>query len=162
MNQIPNVQPDLLEQFDQKTINPGSQKVGEKKRKDQFKKLIAGAVGVRWSLTTRGSHFLCILYWLRQCLCVWWTSRFHGFLFRMHVKDCFLPRWFGTSFTPGALPDATLPFYPGLGPSLRMHWLVRVTGWISEECTVLENNLFPASSLCVGSCFCKYLGFFFF
>ncbi|XP_027030360.1 exportin-5 [Tachysurus fulvidraco] len=45
MNQIPNVQPDLLEQFDQKTINPASQKVGEKKRKDQFKKLIAGAVG---------------------------------------------------------------------------------------------------------------------
>ncbi|XP_053475356.1 exportin-5 isoform X2 [Ictalurus furcatus] len=45
MNQIPNVQPDMLEQFDQKTINPASQKVGEKKRKDQFKKLIAGAVG---------------------------------------------------------------------------------------------------------------------
>ncbi|GAA6098173.1 exportin-5 [Tachysurus ichikawai] len=45
MNQIPNVQRDLLEQFDQKTINPASQKVGEKKRKDQFKKLIAGAVG---------------------------------------------------------------------------------------------------------------------
>ncbi|KAG7314070.1 hypothetical protein KOW79_022566 [Hemibagrus wyckioides] len=45
MNQIPNVQPELLEQFDQKTINPAAQKVGEKKRKDQFKKLIAGAVG---------------------------------------------------------------------------------------------------------------------
>ncbi|XP_046699270.1 exportin-5 isoform X1 [Silurus meridionalis] len=45
MNQIPNIQPDLLEQFDQKTINPALQKIGEKKRKDQFKKLIAGAVG---------------------------------------------------------------------------------------------------------------------
>lgn len=57
MNQIPNIQPDLLEQFDQKTINPASQKVGEKKRKDQFKKLIAGAIGVRLPLPTRGRHF---------------------------------------------------------------------------------------------------------
>ncbi|TSP25427.1 Exportin-5 [Bagarius yarrelli] len=45
MNQIPDIQPDLLEQFDQRTINPAAQKVGEKKKKDQFKKLIAGAVG---------------------------------------------------------------------------------------------------------------------
>ncbi|XP_066518389.1 exportin-5 [Hoplias malabaricus] len=45
MDQIPNINLEQLEQFDQRTVNPGLQKVGEKKRKDQFKKLIAGAVG---------------------------------------------------------------------------------------------------------------------
>lgn len=25
-------------------------------------------------------------------------------------------------FTPGALPDATLTIYPGLGPALEKHW----------------------------------------
>uniref|UniRef100_A0A4W4ESG8 Exportin-5 n=1 Tax=Electrophorus electricus TaxID=8005 RepID=A0A4W4ESG8_ELEEL len=45
MNQIPNIHPEHLEQFDQKTVDPMLQKVGEKKRKDQFKKLIAGTVG---------------------------------------------------------------------------------------------------------------------
>ncbi|KAI4875180.1 hypothetical protein NFI96_008594 [Prochilodus magdalenae] len=47
MNQIPNIHPEQLEQFDQRTVNPSLQKVGEKKRKDQFKKLIAGTVGVK-------------------------------------------------------------------------------------------------------------------
>uniref|UniRef100_A0AAR2IJZ5 Exportin-5 n=1 Tax=Pygocentrus nattereri TaxID=42514 RepID=A0AAR2IJZ5_PYGNA len=45
MNQIPNIHLEQLEQFDQRTVNPALQKVGEKKRKDQFKKLIAGTVG---------------------------------------------------------------------------------------------------------------------
>ncbi|XP_076867648.1 exportin-5 [Brachyhypopomus gauderio] len=45
MNQIPKIHPEQLEQFDQKTVNPTLQKAGEKKRKDQFKKLIAGTVG---------------------------------------------------------------------------------------------------------------------
>ncbi|XP_072526309.1 exportin-5 [Salminus brasiliensis] len=45
MNQIPNIHPEQLEQFDQRTVNPAGQKIGEKKRKDQFKKLIAGTVG---------------------------------------------------------------------------------------------------------------------
>ncbi|XP_062864939.1 exportin-5 [Trichomycterus rosablanca] len=45
MSQIPGVKADLLEQFDQRTINPKQQKVGDKKRRDHFKKLIAGAVG---------------------------------------------------------------------------------------------------------------------
>uniref|UniRef100_A0A8B9JM35 Exportin-5 n=1 Tax=Astyanax mexicanus TaxID=7994 RepID=A0A8B9JM35_ASTMX len=45
MNQIPNIHPEQMEQFDQRTLNPTLQKIGEKKRKDQFKKLIAGTVG---------------------------------------------------------------------------------------------------------------------
>lgn len=44
MNQIPDVQADALEQFDQK-IQPGASKLGEKKKKEQFRRLIAGTVG---------------------------------------------------------------------------------------------------------------------
>lgn len=47
MNQIPDIHIDALEQFDQKTIQPAVTKAAEKKRKDQFKRLIAGTVGVR-------------------------------------------------------------------------------------------------------------------
>lgn len=47
MTQIPNIQLEALDQFDQKILNPGTNKVTEKKRKEHFKKLIAGAVGVR-------------------------------------------------------------------------------------------------------------------
>ncbi|XP_055358363.1 exportin-5 [Betta splendens] len=45
MTQIPNINVEALDQFDHRLIEPGSQKVGEKKRKEQFKKLIAGTVG---------------------------------------------------------------------------------------------------------------------
>ncbi|XP_073729012.1 exportin-5 isoform X2 [Misgurnus anguillicaudatus] len=45
MNQIPEIQMEALEQFDQKTIQPNASKAGEKKRKELFKKLIAGTVG---------------------------------------------------------------------------------------------------------------------
>ncbi|XP_067277534.1 exportin-5 [Pseudorasbora parva] len=45
MNQIPDIQVDALEQFDQKAIQPAVSKAGEKKKKDQFKRLIAGTVG---------------------------------------------------------------------------------------------------------------------
>ena len=62
MNQIPNIHPEQLEQFDQRTVNPSLQKVGEKKRKDQFKKLIAGTVGVR------GGRLLMLR--VRFCVCV--------------------------------------------------------------------------------------------
>lgn len=46
MNQIPDIQVDALEQFDQKAIQSAVTKAGEKKKKEQFKQLIAGAVGV--------------------------------------------------------------------------------------------------------------------
>lgn len=46
MTQIPNIQQDALDQFDHKILNPGTNKVADKKRRDQFKKLIAGTVGV--------------------------------------------------------------------------------------------------------------------
>ncbi|XDV50889.1 hypothetical protein PO909_019878 [Leuciscus waleckii] len=45
MNQIPDIQVDALEQFDQKAIQPAVSKAGEKKKKEQFKRLIAGIVG---------------------------------------------------------------------------------------------------------------------
>uniref|UniRef100_A0AAQ5YGZ7 Exportin-5 n=1 Tax=Amphiprion ocellaris TaxID=80972 RepID=A0AAQ5YGZ7_AMPOC len=45
MTQIPNISVDALDQYDKRLMDPKAQKLGEKKRKDQFKKLIAGTVG---------------------------------------------------------------------------------------------------------------------
>uniref|UniRef100_A0A8C7TAI9 Importin N-terminal domain-containing protein n=1 Tax=Oncorhynchus mykiss TaxID=8022 RepID=A0A8C7TAI9_ONCMY len=46
MTQIPDINLEALDQYDQRLLEPSSaQRLGEKKRKDQFKKLIAGAVG---------------------------------------------------------------------------------------------------------------------
>jgi len=46
MEQIPEIQKDCLDQFDCKLLNPSLQKVADKRRKDQFKRLIAGCIGV--------------------------------------------------------------------------------------------------------------------
>lgn len=46
MEQIPDIQRDSLEQFDSKLLNPSLQKVADKRRKDHFKRLIAGCIGV--------------------------------------------------------------------------------------------------------------------
>lgn len=54
MIQIPNISFEALDQFDQKLMGAKGQRLGEKKKKkDQFKKLIAGVVGVMPHLTTR-------------------------------------------------------------------------------------------------------------
>uniref|UniRef100_A0A1A8S6Q7 Exportin-5 n=1 Tax=Nothobranchius rachovii TaxID=451742 RepID=A0A1A8S6Q7_9TELE len=45
MTQIPNISKEALDQYDQRLLKPSVHKAGEKKRKDQFKKLIAGTVG---------------------------------------------------------------------------------------------------------------------
>ncbi|XP_038148996.1 exportin-5 [Cyprinodon tularosa] len=45
MTQIPNINMEALDHYDQRLVDPNAQKFGEKKRKDQFKKLIAGTVG---------------------------------------------------------------------------------------------------------------------
>ncbi|TNN51552.1 Exportin-5 [Liparis tanakae] len=45
MTQIPNISVETLDQYDNRLIDPNAQKLGEKKRKDQFKRLIAGTVG---------------------------------------------------------------------------------------------------------------------
>ncbi|XP_056147857.1 exportin-5 [Lampris incognitus] len=47
MNQIPDINMEALEQYDHRLMdpNPNAQKVSDKKKKDQFKKLVAGAVG---------------------------------------------------------------------------------------------------------------------
>ncbi|XP_070772253.1 exportin-5 [Enoplosus armatus] len=45
MTQIPNINMEALDQYDHRLMDPNAQKVGDKKRKDQFKKLIAGTVG---------------------------------------------------------------------------------------------------------------------
>uniref|UniRef100_A0A3Q3EU20 Exportin-5 C-terminal domain-containing protein n=1 Tax=Kryptolebias marmoratus TaxID=37003 RepID=A0A3Q3EU20_KRYMA len=42
MAQIPNISTEALDQFDQRLVAPKGQRLGEKKKKDQFKKLIAG------------------------------------------------------------------------------------------------------------------------
>lgn len=46
MEQIPEIQKDSLEQFDSKLLNVTLQKVTDKRRKDHFKRLIAGCIGV--------------------------------------------------------------------------------------------------------------------
>ncbi|XP_077198877.1 exportin-5 isoform X2 [Paroedura picta] len=45
MEQVPEIQTESLEQFDSKLLNPTLQKVAEKRRKDHFKRLIAGCIG---------------------------------------------------------------------------------------------------------------------
>lgn len=40
MEQIPEIQKDSLDQFDCKLLNPSQQKVADKRRKDQFKRLL--------------------------------------------------------------------------------------------------------------------------
>ncbi|CAJ1067387.1 exportin-5 [Xyrichtys novacula] len=45
MVQIPNINVEALDQYDHRLMDPNAQKVAHKKRKDQFKKLIAGTVG---------------------------------------------------------------------------------------------------------------------
>uniref|UniRef100_A0A8C6ZCB3 Exportin-5 C-terminal domain-containing protein n=1 Tax=Nothoprocta perdicaria TaxID=30464 RepID=A0A8C6ZCB3_NOTPE len=46
MEQIPDLQRESLEQFESKLLNPTLQKVADKRRKDHFKRLIAGCIGV--------------------------------------------------------------------------------------------------------------------
>ena len=51
MEQIPDIQKESLDQFDCKLLNPSLQKAADKRRKDQFKRLIAGCIGVGpWSI----------------------------------------------------------------------------------------------------------------
>lgn len=45
MTQVPDINIEALEQYDHKLLDPKAQKPGEKKRKDQFKKLLAGTIG---------------------------------------------------------------------------------------------------------------------
>nr|XP_048699512.1 exportin-5 isoform X4 [Caretta caretta] len=45
MEQIPEIQKESLEQFDSKLLNPTLLKVADKRRKDNFKRLIAGCIG---------------------------------------------------------------------------------------------------------------------
>ncbi|XP_014843037.1 PREDICTED: exportin-5 [Poecilia mexicana] len=45
MTQVPNISIDALDLYDQRLVDPNAQKAGEKKRRDQFKKLLAGTIG---------------------------------------------------------------------------------------------------------------------
>lgn len=45
MMQIPNINVESLDQYDHRLLDPNAHKLGDKKRKDQFKKLLAGTVG---------------------------------------------------------------------------------------------------------------------
>lgn len=65
MAQIPNINMEALDQYDRRLVDPNAQKVGEKRRKDQFKKLIAGTVEVMPLFTTRRWYFSVISHWER-------------------------------------------------------------------------------------------------
>uniref|UniRef100_A0A3B3TZY2 Exportin 5 n=1 Tax=Poecilia latipinna TaxID=48699 RepID=A0A3B3TZY2_9TELE len=45
MTQVPNISIDALDLYDQRLVDSNAQKAGEKKRRDQFKKLLAGTIG---------------------------------------------------------------------------------------------------------------------
>ncbi|XP_060100457.1 exportin-5 [Heteronotia binoei] len=45
MEQVPEIQTEPLEQFDSKLLNPTLQKAADKRRKEHFKRLIAGCIG---------------------------------------------------------------------------------------------------------------------
>lgn len=45
MQQVPQISGDALDQFDSKLLNPSSHKMGDKRRKDLFKKLLSGCIG---------------------------------------------------------------------------------------------------------------------
>lgn len=53
MTQIPNINVGALDQYDRALSDPNSQKAGDKRKKDKFKKLIAGALGVMLCSATR-------------------------------------------------------------------------------------------------------------
>lgn len=60
MTQIPKINIAALDQYDRALSDPNSLKTGDKRRKDKFKKLIAGALGVMLCSTTREQCF-CLL-----------------------------------------------------------------------------------------------------
>lgn len=49
MEQIPEIHKESLDQFDCKLLNPSLQKVADKRRKEHFKRLIAGCIGVSFT-----------------------------------------------------------------------------------------------------------------
>lgn len=63
MTQIPKINTAALDQYDRTLSDPNSLKTGDKKRKDKFKKLIAGALGVMLNSSTREQCFV----WKRRC-----------------------------------------------------------------------------------------------
>lgn len=58
MTQIPNINVGTLDQYDRALSDPNSQKAGDKRKKDKFKKLIAGALGVMLFSATREQCFI--------------------------------------------------------------------------------------------------------
>lgn len=67
MTQIPNISVEALDQYDYKLMDPKAPKPGEKKRKELFKKLLAGTVGVRLQFVTRGHSFSYSLPVIKSC-----------------------------------------------------------------------------------------------
>lgn len=58
MEQIPEIQKESLEQFDSKLLNVTLQKVTDKRRKDHFKRLIAGCIGVGHGINEEGNSYV--------------------------------------------------------------------------------------------------------
>lgn len=62
MEQIPEINKESLDQFDCKLLNPSLQKAADKRRKDHFKRLIAGCIGVsRASVRARSPTQLLVV-----------------------------------------------------------------------------------------------------
>lgn len=58
MTQIPKINVGALDQYDRALSDPNSLKTGDKRRKDKFKKLIAGTLGVMLCSATREQCFI--------------------------------------------------------------------------------------------------------
>lgn len=56
MEQVPEIQTESLEQFDTKLLNPTLPKVADKRRKEHFKRLIAGCIGVSLGIQQQNHH----------------------------------------------------------------------------------------------------------
>lgn len=68
MEQIPEIHKESLDQFDSKLLKPALQKPADKRRKDHFKRLIAGCIGVSHA-SHEGSQSYAFAYigmWVTQ------------------------------------------------------------------------------------------------
>jgi len=74
-------------------------------------------------------HVLFLVGWLNETSVILLFLLSASHFIRGRHSESISHNWFGTRFTPDALPDTTLTIYPGLGLALEIHWLVLPSGW---------------------------------